>query len=389
MTLHHALPPDRIAENPLLDAPERLRDLPCEVVSIDELMPSLAPREQREDPSHVRLLAETGGTCDPLLVHRATMRVIDGAHRLRAAVMRGRTAVEVQFFDGTEEDAFVLAVQLNVRHGLPLTLDERKAAAARVIRSHPHWSDRVLAQRTGLSPKTVGKVRARAGEYDGGPARRVGGDGRVRPLSSVDGRRSAAVLLAEHPGMSLREVARRTGLAVGTVRDVRERLVKGRDVVPDRLRGPEERRGDTAPPPARTPPGGTPSGGAGPTGAPAGGSSVGTPPTAVPRTGVRSAVARPPADQTGRARGEARGAPFDPATAVRKLARDPALRATESGRQLLRMLLATELAQPRWEEIAEAVPAHCVPLVREVLLRRCEELRKLAESVPTDPDSPR
>ncbi|KUH39359.1 hypothetical protein ATE80_07860 [Streptomyces kanasensis] len=367
-------------------------------------MPSLAPREQREDPAHVRLLAETGGTCDPLLVHRATMRVIDGAHRLRAAVMRGRTAVEVQFFDGTEEDAFVLAVQLNVRHGLPLTLDERKAAAARVIRSHPHWSDRVLAQRTGLSPKTVAKVRARAGEYDGGPARRVGGDGRVRPLSSIEGRRSAAVLLAEHPGMSLREVARRTGLAVGTVRDVRERLVKGRDIVPDRLRGPEERRGDATPPPASTPPGAAPPGGAapggrpsgaappggaGPAGVPAGGSSVGTPPTAVPRTGPRTAVARPPADQTGRARGEARGAPFDPTTAVRKLARDPALRATESGRQLLRMLLATELAQPRWEEIAEAVPAHCVPLVREVLLRRCEELRKLAESVPTDPDSPR
>ncbi|WP_228973487.1 ParB N-terminal domain-containing protein [Streptomyces sp. DH12] len=384
MTLHPALPPDRIAENPLLDAPDRLRDLPCEIVSIDELMPSLAPREQREDPSHVRLLAETGGTCDPLLVHRATMRVIDGAHRLRAAVMRGRTAVEVQFFDGSEEDAFVLAVQLNVRHGLPLTLDERRAAAARVIRSHPHWSDRVVAQRTGLSPKTVGKVRARAGEYADGPARRVGGDGRVRPLSSVEGRRSAAVLLAEHPGMSLREVARRTGLAVGTVRDVRDRLNKGRDVVPDRLRGPEDRRGADTWPPAAAPPGGAPaSGGA------SGGAAGGAPAPSVPRAGARPVAARPPADQAGRARGEARGAPFDPATAVRRLARDPALRATESGRQLLRMLLATELAQPRWEEIAEAVPAHCVPLVREVLLRRCEDLRKLADSVPGGPDFPR
>lgn len=356
MKLHPAAEPEHTAESSLLDSPELLRDLPRQVVAITDLRASLAPRERREDPAHVRLLAETGGTTEPLLVHRPTMRVIDGAHRLRAAAMRGRTEVEVRFFDGSEDDAFVLAVHLNVRHGLPLTLDERKSAAERVIRSHPHWSDRVLAQRTGLSPKTVAKIRGRTGERGAGTDQRLGGDGRLRPVSSIEGRRRAAALLARHPGMSLREVARRTGLSAGTVRDVRDRLAGGRDPVPHRLRGVRERRTDGPPPPRRA---------------------------AAGRTADPVAEVRPLPAPAGRPRG-ARTAAFDAGAAVRKLARDPALRATESGRQLLRVLLATEMAQPRWGEIAEAIPAHCVPLVREVLLSRCEDWRKLAALVPRE-----
>lgn len=132
MALHAAVDADK---NTFLEAPDLLRELPREIVPAAQLMPSLAPRERREDPAHVRLLAETDGRSDPILVHRPTMRVIDGAHRLSAALMRGRTEVVVQFFDGSEAEAFVLSVQLNVRHGLPLTLDERKAAARRIVGS--------------------------------------------------------------------------------------------------------------------------------------------------------------------------------------------------------------------------------------------------------------
>jgi hypothetical protein len=38
------------------------------------------------------------------------------------------TAKDPAFFDGSERDAFVLAVKANVSRGLPLSLDDRSAA---------------------------------------------------------------------------------------------------------------------------------------------------------------------------------------------------------------------------------------------------------------------
>ncbi|MEU6409356.1 ParB N-terminal domain-containing protein [Microbispora sp. NPDC046933] len=343
-----------------------LRRLPWEIVPVRDLTSSLSPRKQREDPAHVRLLAETDRVFDPLLVHRPTMRVIDGMHRLRAAVLKGRSEIAVRFFEGSEADAFVLSVRLNVGHGLPLTLDERKEAARRIITSHPHWSDRVVAESTGLSAKTVAGVRRRLGGPGQHEYSRVGRDGRSRPLSSVEGRRSAAALLAANSEISLRELSRKTGLSVGTVRDVRERLDRGQDPIPDRLRARE-----------RT--------GAGPR-------SMTTPArdgAATPRTGAvrRAAEARRPHGQSPsrgetRPAGHAAGEAVETASALRKLARDPSLRATESGRMLLRMLLATEVGPAQWKEIAEAIPAHCMPLIRAVVLKRSEEWKRLASMVP-------
>ncbi|WUS51380.1 ParB/RepB/Spo0J family partition protein [Streptomyces mirabilis] len=139
-------------------------------------------RQKGVDDSHVRLLAEFEGTLPPILVHRSTMRVIDGVHRLRAAELKDRETIDVRFFDGDEDEAFVRAVQANVGHGLPLTLAERTAAATRIVRTHPDWSDRRIAGLAGLSPKTVGAVRARSTEEIPQSTVRVGRDGRVRHL---------------------------------------------------------------------------------------------------------------------------------------------------------------------------------------------------------------
>ncbi|MGI5159902.1 chromosome partitioning protein ParB [Microbispora sp. CA-102843] len=342
-----------------------LRGLPWEIVAVRDLTSSLSPRKRREDPAHVRLLAETDRALDPLLVHRPTMRVIDGMHRLRAAVLKGRNEIAVRFFDGSEADAFVLSVRLNVGHGLPLTLDERKEAARRIIASHPHWSDRAVAESTGLSAKTVAGVRRRIGGQGQHQYSRVGRDGRSRPLSSVEGRRSAAALLAANSEISLRELSRKTGLSVGTVRDVRERLDRGQDPIPDRLR---DREVDGAGPRSITTPAGD--------GA------------AAPRAVRREGEARRPRGRS-RTRGETRApgraageAGLETASVLRKLARDPSLRATESGRLLLRMLLATEMGPAQWKEIAEAVPSHCVPLIRAVVLQRSEDWKRLASMVP-------
>src|SRR5947199_10633529 len=55
---------------------------------VSSLLPGDSPRVAGENPEHVQLLA-AARNLPPILVHRSTMRVIDGMHRLRAARLRG------------------------------------------------------------------------------------------------------------------------------------------------------------------------------------------------------------------------------------------------------------------------------------------------------------
>ena len=137
-----------------------------------------SPRLHGEDLEHIRSLAELADELPPILVQRKTMRVIDGMHRLKAAVLRGERTIEAIFYDGDDAEAFVLAVRSNVQHGLPLTLSDRKAAAARIVILNPHWSDRAIAEVSGLSAKTVATVRSDAADLLPEDSRRIGRDGR-------------------------------------------------------------------------------------------------------------------------------------------------------------------------------------------------------------------
>jgi hypothetical protein len=138
-----------------------------------------SPRLGGESAEHAKLLAELDVELPPIVLHQATMRVVDGMHRLTAAKIRGQTTIEATFFEGSEDDAFIEAVRLNMAHGLPLTLADRKAAAVRILRTHAEWSDRMIAGEIGLSPKTVGAIRRSTEELPHLTAR-VGRDGRVR-----------------------------------------------------------------------------------------------------------------------------------------------------------------------------------------------------------------
>ncbi|WP_199434097.1 ParB/RepB/Spo0J family partition protein [Qaidamihabitans albus] len=212
---------------------------PVEFVPIHTLRPADSPRLSGEDNQHAEVLAELGERVPPIIVHRASMRVVDGMHRLRAAVIRQEDHIRVRFFDGEEVDAFRLAVTLNVMHGLPLTLADRRAAASRILKAQPHLSDRSIARTAGLSPKTVGSLRQQVlGDQD--QSKRVGKDGRVRPANIAQGRRIASMLFAERPNASLREVARSAGISPATARDVRARLDRDDDPVPARLREAEQ-----------------------------------------------------------------------------------------------------------------------------------------------------
>ncbi|MEU5431446.1 ParB N-terminal domain-containing protein [Streptomyces olivoreticuli] len=275
------------------------------------------------------MLAESDAELPPIVVHRPTMRVIDGMHRLRAAALRGDTEIEARLYDGTAEDAFVFAVRLNTRHGLPLSAQERSRAAARIMTTHPQWSDRRIALVAGLSSKTVGAIRRRgAGELPQ-PLTRVGHDGRVRPVNGAAGRRRAAEVLAEKPGASLREVAGLAGVSPGTVRDVRDRLRRGDDPVPAGRRESGARRATGSPP-----------GWGG-----------------VPRNAVRQDVPR-------------RSLQRDYESILRTLRKDPSLRFTEAGRNVLRLLDTRALFVEEQEGLISGLPGHCMPMLSDAA-REC------------------
>jgi ParB-like chromosome segregation protein Spo0J len=209
---------------------------PSTVVPVRSLRPADSPRVDGERAEHARLLAEVSGRLPPVIVHRSTMRIIDGMHRLRAAQMRGDETITVRFFDGTVEDAFVVAVHANVIHGMPLSMADREAATVRILMSHPTWSNRAVAAVTGLAATTVAAIRRRRADLAPASIARVGRDGRVRPLDPTEGRRKAMAILAARPGASLREIARAAGISAATVRDVRERMHRGDDPLPSRQR---------------------------------------------------------------------------------------------------------------------------------------------------------
>ena len=140
--------------------PERdLDPRPVVVLLLASLLPGESPRSQGYDAEHVARLVTVDQPLPPILVNRRTMQIIDGTHRMLAAVAQGRQTIEAELFDGTGEDAFLLAVSANVDHGLPLSRKDGWIAAKGMIASHPHLSDRSIACISGLSAKVVAALR--------------------------------------------------------------------------------------------------------------------------------------------------------------------------------------------------------------------------------------
>ncbi|MCX4502019.1 transcriptional regulator [Streptomyces sp. CB00072] len=312
-----------------LDTP---KDTPLTFVPVDQVTEACLVRIAGSSPDHVSALAQCPDDLPPILVHRPTMRVIDGVHRLRAAKLRGYATIGVRFVDGTEEDAFVLAVSTNVSQGLPLTLADRTAAASRILSSHPHFSDRLIASTAGLSTKTVAAIRQRAtGEMTQLHAR-LGRDGKVRPLDASHGRMMASQAISNNPDLSLRAIARIAGISVGTARDVRERMRRGENPIPLRYRLSAGHRTEN-----NTPENNTPGNNA-------------------------------PGNNTG---GDSRTSGTTRAERDRfllSLRTDPSLRFSEIGRALLRLLDANTLDPAQWDRLADAVPQRWSPVVAGLAL---------------------
>jgi ParB-like chromosome segregation protein Spo0J len=208
---------------------------PTEVVTVAlaDLTVTTSFREGGLSEEHVQRLVALAGHWPPVLVNRSDGLVIDGAHRVEAARILGLNRIEAWYFDGAPDDALIEFVRRNVHQGLPLTLRERKRAAEHVLIAHPEWSDRRIAELCAISPKTVGRLRGKKTDRPTGgilqlDARsRIGRDNKWRPVHSASIRSRVAEALKEHPGASLRSVAKAVGVSPETVRIVRMNMDAG------------------------------------------------------------------------------------------------------------------------------------------------------------------
>ncbi len=90
------------------------------------------------DPDLVKMYAETPDELPPVLVFRVDDRLIlsDGVHRTSAWELCGRTVFSAIVKDGTMLEAETAAGLANLRHGKPLSREERKIWAERMVKAH-------------------------------------------------------------------------------------------------------------------------------------------------------------------------------------------------------------------------------------------------------------
>ncbi|MEW9520534.1 ParB N-terminal domain-containing protein [Streptomyces tubercidicus] len=308
---------DIIQELTTDETPADLLAMEHRPVLIESLIPADSPRTDGIDRDHVDVLNELEVHLPPIVVHRPTWRVVDGMHRLDAARRRGDTTIDAYLLDVAEHEVFALSVRLNTAHGMPLSYSDRVAAAGRLLRENPEMSDRYVASTAGLSARTVARVRRSTGA-DPHLNVRIGMDGKARPRGVAQGRELAGRLLTERPDASLREVARAAGISLGTAHDVKTRLQRGEDPVPSGSRSP--------------------------------------------------AAEQQPARRSSRRAPET--LPLPTAELLNRLRRDPALRSTESGRVMLRLLAMHDLDTSEWTSIVINLPTHCSDVVA-TLARQC------------------
>lgn len=292
-------------------SPECLQRVPVVKVPIAKLRVVDSPRRSGENREHARLMAGSGNPLPPILVHRPTMRVLDGTHRLRAAKLRGQQEIEARLIDGDEAISFVLAVQANTTHGLPLNLADRKAAATRILDSYPEWSDRKVASVAGLAHQTVAALRKRPRGQNDHLDARVGRDNHRYPSDIAERREAARKLLADDSGASLRKVARTARISPETVRRVRAELLSSNTVQPSRCGAPRANGSLHA---------------------------SGDPSRRQPNSKDKYHDEHSPWDA---------------------LSADPAFRSTKSGRSLLRALSASRMLQDNDQYLIDNIPPHC------------------------------
>jgi hypothetical protein len=138
---------------------DALLELPLDRILVD---PSLQPRVGGLDADHVVALQECPESWpSPVVVERSGYMLVDGFHRYAAAQNLGLQTIPVEVREmPADGDLRALAFALNIGHGRPLTLADRRDFAAYLLRQHAQWSDREVGRQAGLSQPTVARVRS-------------------------------------------------------------------------------------------------------------------------------------------------------------------------------------------------------------------------------------
>ena len=108
-------------------------------------------------------LLQEGETLPPIEVvpcPDGTYLVCDGMHRSFAALRAGRTEIDAvivapQGGESPSDCAYRRALETATRSALPLTRDERRRAALRLVESRPDMSRRAIARLVGVAHSTV------------------------------------------------------------------------------------------------------------------------------------------------------------------------------------------------------------------------------------------
>jgi transposase-like protein len=323
---------------------EMIDRLPVFNVPLSSLESGFFLRGTGTDLAHVRLLADAASASElpPILVQKSNSRIVDGMHRLEAAKLRGEKSIRARFINCTDQEAFILAVKSNTLHGLPLSRADRISGAGRILSWHPDWSDRAVGAATGLSAKTIAGLRCRSADEVQHLGKRLGRDGKRHPVTGAEGRRRAAEYILLRPDASVREVAREADVSLGTVHDVRARLRRGADptTTGQSKSAAEQGSGDPE-------------------------KSVNWTPSAPVSLRSRRLDARPAA--------------WPEISA--KLASDPRLRYSESGRIFFRWMASHAAHAAEWREHIDAVPAHWLGEISLIADQVSAEWRAFAESL--------
>lgn len=370
---------DSAADDVYCDPIEKIEQLPVSTVPLNSLVPGFFLRQNGTDAAHVRLLADAASTAElpPIIVQQDSMRVVDGLHRLAAAKLRGEESISARFIDCTDESAFILAVKSNIQHGMPLSRADRIAGAERLLAWHPDWSDRALAAVTGLGTRTIVALRSQERDNSRSGEKRLGRDGKWRPVAGGEGRRRAAEYIMARPDASLREVARETDVSLGTVHDVRMRMRCGMDPTAVGRPGSSPTRAAAA--------------------SISGSAQAGSPSDRAPeapRSPEALLTAEAPAAPleifaTGAASARTSNAlPRKYAmqeaawqAVWTKLANDPALRYTEAGRTFLRWMTLHAISAGEWKAFMEAIPPRWLREISVVANNFSNEWREFASEL--------
>jgi len=130
------------------------------------LDPRLQLRE-KVDAEAVEAYAEVyleGKSLPPVLVYQEDQRfwLVDGYHRVAAKVKASQDSIECEVTPGSFQEAFQRALEVNQDHGVRRTNGDKRRVVSRALENEvtKNWSDRLIAQKCGVSNRFVGLVRA-------------------------------------------------------------------------------------------------------------------------------------------------------------------------------------------------------------------------------------